>query len=222
VLLMKAWMETRWRLVTLAVYLLIALTLNYRHSTGTSALTTAWFMLTFLAISLGGSGVNSQAPLGFSEGVAGSTQFTISLPISRLRLFAVRTAVGLVETAAVTAVTAFLVWALFPPVREFATLADFTRLALTTILFLIAPYCAHAFFSTWSDEPFSMAYAGFTVILLLWVCHRLTPGLDIISAFGQASPLQTHKFPWSQLTPSMFAAMVLSLSAVLVVRSREY
>jgi hypothetical protein len=219
---MKAWMETRWRLLALAVYLSIALTLNYRHATGTSVLTTAWFMLTFLAISLGGSGVNSQAPLGFSEGVAGSTQFTISLPVSRLRLFAVRTAVGLVETAAVTAVTAFCVWALFPALHNFTTPADFTRLALTTILFLIAPSCAHAFFSTWSDEPFSMAYAGFTIILLLLICHRLTPGLDIISAFGQASPLQTHKLPWSPLTLSMISGVILSLAAVLVVRSREY
>jgi hypothetical protein len=222
VLLMKAWMETRWRLSALAVYLLIALTLNHRHATGTSVLTTAWFMLTFLAISLGGSGVNSQAPLGFSEGVAGSTQFTISLPVSRLRLFAVRTAVGLAETSAVTAVTGFFVWALFPAFHNFTTPSDFTRLALTTILFLIAPYCAHAFFSTWSDEPFSMAYAGFTVILLLLICHRLTPGLDIIGAFGQASPLQTHKLPWSQLTLSMISAVILSLAAIVVVRSREY
>jgi hypothetical protein len=222
VLLMKAWMETRWRLLGLAVYLLIALALNYRNPTRMGILMTAWFMLTFLAILLGGSGVNSQAPLGFSEGVVGSTQFTISLPVSRLRLFAVRTAVGLAETAAGTAVTAFFVWALFPALREVATPADFTRLALTTILFLIAPYCAHVFFSTWSDEPFSMAYAGFTVILLLLLCHRLTPGLDIVSAFGEASPLQTHKLPWSQLTPSIIAAAILSLAAVFVVRRREY
>ena len=215
-------METRWRLLGLAVYLLIALALNYRNSAGTGVLTTAWFMLTFLAISLGGSGVNSQAPLGFSEGVAGSTQFTISLPVTRLRLFAVRTAAGLVETTAVTGVTAFFVWDLFPAMRAIATPADFTRLVLTTILFLTAPYCAHAFFSTWSDEPFSMAYAGFTLILLLVLCHHLTPGVDIVRAFGQASPLQTHRLPWSQLAPSVISAVVLWLAAVFMVRRREY
>ncbi len=83
-LLMKAWMETRWRILGLAVCLLIALALNYRDPAGTAVLTTAWFMLTFFAISLGGSGVNSQAPMGLSEGIAGSTQFTISLPVTRL------------------------------------------------------------------------------------------------------------------------------------------
>src|SRR5215469_8198663 len=126
-LLMKAWIETRWRLLVLAVYLLIALALNYGSAAGTSVLSTAWFMLTFLAISLGGSGVISQAPFVFSEGVAGSTQFTISLPVTRLRLFVVRTAVGLVETAAVTAVIALFIWGLFPALRAIAAPGDYAR-----------------------------------------------------------------------------------------------
>jgi hypothetical protein len=222
VLLMKAWMETRWRLLIPAVYLLIAMALNFRNSTGGNILMTAWFMLTFLAVSLGGSGVNSQAPLGLSEGIAGSTQFTISLPVTRLRLLAVRTAVALVETAAATALTAFLIWTLFPATRETTTPADFARLVLTTILFLTAPCCAHVFFSTWSEEPFSLAYAGGSLILLLLLCHHLTPGVDIVRAFGEASPLETHQLPWSQLTSSIIAAVILLLAAGLVVRRREY
>jgi hypothetical protein len=222
VLLMKAWMETRWRLLVLAVYLLIALALNFRSPTGTTVLTTAWFMLTFLATSLGGSGVISQAPFVFSEGVAGSTQFTISLPVTRLRLFVVRAAVGLVETAAVTAVTALFIWALFPALRAIATPGDYARLVLTTIFFLMAPYCAHVLFSTWSAEPFSIAYAIGTLILLLLLCHQLTPGLDIVRAFGEASPLQTHKLPWPQLTTSVALALILSSAALWVVRTREY
>lgn len=221
-LLMKAWMETRWRILGLAVYLLLALALKYRNPAGAGVLTTAWFMLTFLAILLGGSGVNSQAPLGLSEGIAGSTQFTISLPVTRLRLLAVRAAVGLAETAAVTALTAFLLWALFPATRETTTPADFTRLVLTTILFLTAPCCAHVFFSTWSEEPFSLAYAVGTLILLLLLCHHLTPGVDIIRAFGESSPLETHQLPWSQLTPSLVAAAILLLASGFVVRRREY
>ena len=222
VLLMKAWMETRWRILSVAVYLLIALGLNYRHPAGTAVLTTAWFMLSFLAILLGGSGVNSQAPLGLSEGVTGSTQFTISLPVTRLRLLAIRAAVGLVETTAMTALTAFLIWALFPATREATTPADFARLVLTTILFLTAPCCAHVFFSTWSEEPFSLAYAGGSVILLLLLCHQLSPVVDITRAFGDASPLRTHELPWSQLIPSVIAALILLFAAGLVVRRREY
>ena len=222
-LLMKAWMETRWRILGLAVYLLIGLAAQVPGTPEAAGiLTTAWFMLTLLAVLLGGSGVNSQAPLGLSEGIAGSTQFTISLPVTRLRLLATRAAVGLVETAAVTAITAFLIWALFPATRETTTPADFARLVLTTILFLAMPYCAHVFFSTWSEEPFSLGYAAGSLILLLLLCHHLTPGVDIIRAFGEASPLKTHQVPWSQLTPSVIASLILLLAAGLVVRRREY
>ncbi len=221
-LLMKAWLETRWRLLAVAVYLLIALGLIYRNPTGRSALAAAWVMLTFLAILLGGSGVNSQAPLGFSEGIAGSTQFTISLPVTRLRLLAVRAAVGLVEMATVTALTVFLIWVFFPAMRETARPADFARLVLTTVVFLIAPYCAHVFFSTWSAEPFSLAYAAGALTLLLLVGHHLSPNVDIIRAFGDASPLQTHRLPWSQLAPSVVASAILLFAAGWVVRRREY
>jgi hypothetical protein len=222
VLLMKAWLETRWRLLGLAIYLLIALAVNHRNVSGGGVLTAAWFMLTFLAILLGGSGVNSQAPLGAAEGVAGSTQFTISLPVTRLRLFTVRVVIGLAETAAMTVVTAVFLWALSPALREFATPADFARLILTTVLFLVAPYSAHVFFSTWADEPFSIGYAAFLLILLLLLCHHLAPGVDILRAFGPASPLRTHRLPWPQLAASVISALILAFAAFLVVRGREY
>lgn len=221
-LLMKAWMETRWRLLGMAMYLLIALALSSLNPASTNVLTTLWFMLTFLAISLGGSGVRSQAPLGFSEGLAGSTQFTLSLPVSRLRLLLVRAVAGMVETAAATAAVACLTWALIPNLRQTAVPGDFARLVITTILYLSAPYCAHVFFTTWVEEPYSMAYATFTLILLLLVGHRLTPATDIVRAFSQASPLLTHRLPWPQLTASVILALILAFAAVQIVRRREY
>jgi hypothetical protein len=219
---MKAWMETRWRLLGVAMYLLIALAMSSLNPAGTNILTTLWFMLTFLAISLGGSGVRSQAPLGFSEGLAGSTQFTLSLPVSRSRLLVVRAVAGLIETAAATVAVACLTWALIPNLRQTAAPGDFARLVITTILFLSAPYCAHVFFTTWVEEPYSMAYATFTLMLLLFVGHRLAPAMDIVSAFGQASPLLTHRLPWPQLTASMMLALILTIAAVQIVRRREY
>ena len=221
-LLMKAWMETRWRLLGVAIYLLIALAMSSLNPAGTNVLTTLWFMLTFLAISLGGSGVRSQAPLGFSEGLAGSTQFTLSLPVSRLRLLVVRAGAGLMATATATVAVACLAWALVPSLRQTAAPGDFARLVITTILFLSAPYCAHVFFTTWVEEPYSVAYATFTMILLLYIGHRLTPAMDILRAFGEASPLLTHRLPWPQLTASVTLALILTSAAVQIVRRREY
>jgi hypothetical protein len=219
---MKAWMETRWRLLGVAMYLLIALAISSLSPASTNVLTTLWFMLTFLAISLGGSGVRSQAPLGFSEGLAGSTQFTLSLPVSRLRLLLVRAVAGMVETAAATVAVACLTWALIPNLRQTAAPGDFARLVITSILYLSAPYCAHVFFTTWVEEPYSMAYATFTLILLLLVGHRLAPATDIVRAFSQASPLLTHRLPWPQLTASVILALILAFAAVQIVRRREY
>lgn len=221
-LLMKAWMETRWRLLCLVLYLLITLAISYRSHAGPSALTALWFILAVFAIALAGSGLKTQAPTVFSEGLAGSTQFTISLPVTRLHLLTVRAAVGLGETAAVTVFIASLTWSLFPVLRETTTPGDFAKLVLTAILFLVAPYSAHVFFATWLDEPFSILCAGFTLALLLFVCHHIAPGVDIIGVFGQASPLLTHRVPWSQLTASVILALVFSLAAVRVVQTREY
>jgi hypothetical protein len=222
VLLMKAWMETRWRLLGVAMYLLFALTISSLNPASANVLTTLWFMLTFLAISLGGSGVRSQAPLGFSEGLAGSTQFTLSLPVSRLRLLLVRAVAGMVETAAATVAVACLTWALIPNLRQTAMPGDFARLVITTILYLSAPYCAHVFFTTWVEEPYSMAYATFTLILLFLIGHRVAPATDIVRAFSQSSPLLTHRLPWPQLTASVILALILAFAAVQIVRRREY
>jgi ABC-2 type transport system ATP-binding protein len=54
------------------------------------------------------------------------------------------------------------------------------------------------------------------------VFEREPRPISWLPAFGQASPLQTHRLPWSQLTLSMISAAILYVAAVLMVRSREY
>jgi hypothetical protein len=224
-LVMKAWLETRWRLVAGFAFSLIWLAVNYRKVTPATAHSMLIMLGVFLAfgtMSLAGSGVKSQSSIGFPEGLAGSTQFTISLPVSRLRLLAVRTAIGLLETLGLAAATGCLAWSLFPSVRAIATPADFAKLFLTAILFMTAAYGAHVLFTTFLDEPVSSVCAGWTLILLLWLLHRIGPAVDIVRAFGQASPLITHRLPWSQLATTAGVALVLFFATVRVVQTREY
>ena len=186
-LLMKAWLETRWRLLAAFVYLFICLAINYQSRNSSSANGMLFALGTVLAcgsLGLAGSGVKSQAPVGFPEGLAGSTQFTISLPVSRRKLLAVRTSVGMLEILVVTVITACLAWGLFPSLRASATLGDFTKLVLAAILFISGPYFAAVFFATFLDEPLSLVYGGWTITFLLWVCHRTAPAVDIIRSFG--------------------------------------
>ena len=226
-LLMKGWLETRWRLLAVCVYLLICLAINYPNRNVPTAkppgvLSSLGLILVFFVLPLGGSGVKSQAPIGFPEGLAGSTQFTISLPVSRMRLLRVRAAIGLLEATAVTAIIGCMAWSLFPSVRGSMSLADFVRLALTTLLFLTGPYCAQVFFTTFVDEPLSLVCAGWTYMLLLWLLHHAPPAVDVIRAWGQDSPLITHSLPWSQMATSAGLAVFFFWAAVRMVQTREY
>jgi hypothetical protein len=221
-LLMKAWLETRWRLTAGFAYSLFFLALNHRNPTLRGMVIGLGTMLTLGAMMLAGTGVKSQSPAGFPEGLAGSTQFTISLPVSRLRLLAVRTAVGLLETTALAVIIACLTWSLFPSIRSAATPAEFAKLILTALLFMTAPYCAVIFFMTFVDEPLSGVYAGWTLTLLLWILHHVAPAVDVIRAWGQESPLITHRLPWSQMATSVGLALLFFWAAVRIVQTREY
>jgi hypothetical protein len=226
-LVMKAWLETRWRLAFYVGICLLYVAANFYNRNSRPAHPQG--MLLFLGVILAiatmtfaGCGVKSQAPIGFPEGLAGSTQFTISLPVSRLRLLAVRASIGLFETLAATLVLGSLAWGLFPSVREISTPADFSRLVFVGVLFLAVPYCAEVFFSTFLDEPLSFVLAGWAVMLVLWLLHYLTPAVNIARIWGPASPLITHKLPWSQMSECAILAMFLLLAAVRVVQTREY
>jgi hypothetical protein len=226
VLAMKGWLETRWRLVSMFAWSFFFMAINYqgRHSPPTAkpVLVLIWLALSGGVMTLAGSGVKSQASIGFPEGLAQSTQFTTSLPVSRMLLLAVRAGIGLLETFAATVIIGCMTWGLFPSVAGSMTLADFVELGLTTLLWLVLPYCAALFFEALLIEPLSFVCAGWTLTLLLWLLHHIAPAVDVIRAFGQASPLLTHRLPWSQLATSGVLAAILLFAAVWVVQRREY
>lgn len=225
-LLMKNWLETRWRLTAMCVYLILFLGISYHGQQPgmrvSSILIPPWMILTFGAMTLAGGGVKTQSPIGFPEGLAESTQFTIALPVSRLRLTAVRVLVGLLETSVLTVIASCVTWNLFPAVRASTTPADFARAVLATLVWVTGPYCAAVLFETVLAEPFSMVIAGWAFTLLLWLLHHIAPAVDMIRAFGQASPLITHRLPWPQMATSAGTAMILLLAAVRIVQTREY
>src|SRR5262245_56900838 len=128
-LLMKAWLETRWRLLITIVALAVTMLSNYLSRNpgarnARSLLLILGSLLAFGALQLAGSGAKSQAPIGFSEGLAGSTQFTLSLPVSRLRLLAVRAGFGLLEMMALTIIVFGAAWSQMDWVRGVGAPAD--------------------------------------------------------------------------------------------------
>ena len=225
-LAMKGWWETRWRLTGIFAWSFFFMAINYqvRHNprAGRSVLVLMWLILSCFVMTLAGSGVRSQSSSGFPEGLAESTHFTISLPVSRMVLLTMRAGIGLLETFAATVIIGCAVWELFPSISGSMTPADFARLVLSTLLWLPLPYCAALLFQALLAEPLSFVLAGWTLTLLLWLLHKVSPTVDVIRAFGQASPLLTHRLPLPQLATADLLATTLFLAAVWAVRRREY
>lgn len=226
-LLMKAWLETRWRLLAGFTYLLICLALNYQHRNAPGMNTRGMLIflgeiLVLVSLTLAGSGVKSQAPIGFPEGLVGSAQFTITLPVTRQRLLLIRTAIGIAEVFALTAVGAVLAWSLFPPLRAMAAPGDFVRLLICAALFQAMSYCGSCLFAAFLDEPLSLVYAGWTITFLVWLAHRISPATDMLRIFGAESPLATHTMPWSPLATSLALTLILFFATVCIVQSHEY
>ena len=227
-LAMKCWLETRWRLIGLIGMPAILLALKYsaRHDPRTASvvLLFMWLSLSCATMMMAGSGVKSQAPthISFPEGLAASTQFTISLPVSRKMLVFVRASIGLFEAFVATVIVAVAVWGLFPSVSSSMAPADFVRLVLTTLLWLPVPYCAALLPQAFLAEPLNIFPAGYGLTFLLWLLHKMSPTVDVMRGFGPESPLLTHRLPVSQLATASLLAMTLLLVAVWAVRRREY
>ena len=228
VLAVNGWLQTRWRFLGVFGLAAVVLAINYqtRNNPRTvgSLLVLMWGLLSSAVIMLAGSGVKSQATthISFPEGLAQSTQFTISLPVSRKLVLFVRAGIGLFEAFAATAIIAFAVWELFPTISAGITPADFVRLSLATLLWLPLPYCAALLFQALLPEPSQFFCAGYGLTLLLWLLHKISPAVDVVRAFGAASPLVTHRLPVSQLATAVLLAATLLLVSLWAVRQREY
>ncbi len=167
VLAMKGWLETRWRLIGLIGMpgILLAIKYSARHDPRTASLLLylMWASLSCAALMMAGSGVKSQAPthISFPEGLAGSTQFTICLPVSRKLLVFVRAGIGLFEIFVATVIIAVAVWELFPSVSMSMAPADFMRFVVSTLLWLPVPYFAALLFQTFLVEPLNFFAAAY-------------------------------------------------------------
>jgi hypothetical protein len=222
-LALKGWLETRWRLASVFIMSILVMALSH-HAQPTDLLALQLGILSSSVIMLAGSGVKSQATthIGFPEGLAQSTQYTISLPVSRKLLVFVRAGIGLFEAFVATVIIAVAVWELFPSVSRSIAPADFLRLVLITLLWLPVPYSAALLFQVFLVEPLNFFPAGYGLTFLLWLLHKISPAVDVVRAVGAASPLLTHRLPMSQLATAGLLAATLLLVAVWAVQRREY
>jgi hypothetical protein len=227
----KGWYETRIRLLLL-VAATLAISVVASDSAPSSASSPKGLEATTLigasvlaAIMLAGAGIKTQ-PAGFrpSKGLHGSMYYTLSLPVTRSRLFRVRVSLGLAETALVHVLACCAVWVVRPGIRLNAAPSDMFKHGVAAFFCVVAVYSLGVLFATFLDDLYQTWASMFTVMAAIVILNRvpMPPSLDAFLVLSRASPLITHTMPWSAIATLLGLSAMLLLISVRIIRSREY
>jgi hypothetical protein len=225
----KGWLETRYRLLFALGF--VGLFQILQHKLGATPqgvmgliLFSNPMLVVMIYSLLAGAGVATQPSLVASKGIHGSTLFTLSLPVSRLRLMSVRAAIGWLEGAGVIGVRCCAVWFLSPALRAIVGSGAMLRYAATLIACGSVIYSLSVLLGTFLDDQWRTWGTMLTSAGLWWLStHTTLPAsLDIFRGMGRSSPLITHTMPWNAILFSVLLAAVLFFTAHKVLRAREY
>jgi hypothetical protein len=226
---MKAWLETRWRFLYAlggALTMLVLWMLNGVGATkpGPGMMIAISLSSIFAAIYLAGSGVKTQTAFQMTRGLQASTYYTLSLPVSRFRLLAVRAGCGLLETTGINAIVIGLTWSLFPLVRANSTELDLLKTIAAAAVCTACIHLVSVFLATFLEETWHLFGSIFFVVVAWWSLSRLSlrASFNVFRFLGDASPLITHGLPWPAMGISLLSSAILFLCALKVVQSREY
>jgi hypothetical protein len=230
VLWMKAWLEIRWRVAfALAIALAPLVGLHFRGAGASPAeagiVTTMIALLwLFLAVVLAGAGIRTQSPIQGTKGLHGSTQFTLSLPASRLRLLGVRASMGLAAVLLTMVVSSAAAWAFLPMIRANSTIADYIRWMVTLCCVASLFHAISILNAVYLEENWQIWGTAAVVGLLKWLTVRFPPpvSLDVFRVMARESPVSTHSLPWPAIAVSLALAGAVFLLAVKLSETHEY
>jgi hypothetical protein len=232
---LKGWLETRFRLLFMLA--LTAAPLYSMHLAGAHASArsvsglAAGFasqviplFIVFISAFLAGAGIATQTPFQASKGLLGSSLFTLSMPVSRLRLLVVRAGIGWLETAAVIGILCWEMWLAMPlqrtgvtPIEMFEQAA--TLIACNSTVYFLAVLLGTVFEDQWRVFGTLIASAG---IWLLCTKFSLPAFADIAHGIGKRSPIVAHTMPWNAMAFSLGLSAILFFAALKIAQRREY
>jgi hypothetical protein len=230
---LKAWLETRWRLVFALAMLLpgLALILASGHDARrdpNAMLANIGFMCVFASIFLAGDGIQTQYVFRGS-GVHGSIIFTLTLPVSRLRLLIVRTVCGLLETVGLIAIVSCGIWLISRNARATfpgngSTPTDLLKMIVECCSFGIAVHLLSVHFATFLDAAWQLVGTIFAVMALGFLdAHLNLPrSIDSFRLMIGDNPLVTHTLFWGRIAVSITLSLILFFAAARIAQTREY
>ena len=173
---------------------------------------------------LAGAGITTQPSFQAMKGIHGSMLFTLSLPVTRLRLLAVRAFIGWVEAMCAIGMFCCALWFAAPALRGMVTANEMFEYAGTIMVCASALYFVSVLLATFLEDQWRVWGTMLTCAGLWWLSSRsfVPASADIFRAMGADSPLIAHAIPWHTLSFSVGLSMVLFLAALSIVQTREY
>ena len=225
----KGWYETRIRLLFVSAVVVVIAVLAMDPApaaAGSGPLVVATTIPAMLAaLLLAGGGVKTQlGGLQRSKGLHGSMYYTLSLPVTRARLFSVRVLMGLAEIAVVQVLMFSAIWLVQPAIRVNPALSDMFKHVVAAFCCVTAMYSLGVFFASFLDEVYQHWATIFTVVGTIAILSRvpLPASMDALLVLSLASPLNTHTMPWIAMAVLFGLSGMLLLIALKIVRSLEY
>jgi hypothetical protein len=232
----KGWLETKFKFLLAIAFMVFYFVVFYlmriapRTTPAPPAPSlAAIFGLTFTVFAvilytwLAGAGINTQPGFQATKGLHGSTLFTLSLPVSRLRLLTVRAGIGWLEMAAGILVWCYECWLIL--LRASVSAVDMLEYVLALIVCASSLYFLSVLLGTFLDDQWRMYFPGMASGALWMLCTfvRLPASVNIVRAImGESSPLIAHTMPWMAMLFSLGLAAVFALGALKIAQLREY
>ena len=228
----KGWLETRFRVLFILGWLLfwVGFILQhidppFSHAGAEGLLNLLTVNLLLIPVMLAGAGISTQRILfGTAKGLHGSMYFTLSLPVSRLRLLATRAGLGMLEAVGVLAALSCEAWFMLPAPRVYLTVSGLFAHWVTVSICISAFYSLSVFLATFLGDQEGSGGSFLVIVILVWLSKAVSvpSSVNIFRAMGESSPIITHTFLWASMGVALTAAAILFLAAMRVVQTHEY
>jgi ABC-2 type transport system permease protein len=222
----KAWLETRWRFIfSIGAMLLLFLPgplLDAPPERLWRGIQLGGVLLyCFTAVFLAGAGINSQTSYAAMPGFHGSMLFTLSLPVSRRRLFFVRAGLGAIETCIFVAMMAGVALHWTPGGTSVAQVFAYEARAIvcTMAVYALSALLACILDEMWQFMGGCMCLGGF---LMIQFRSGLVSQFSPLRGMSLWSYPATASMPWAPIIASLAITGVLVCASVLVLERKEY
>lgn len=228
----KGWLETRFRLLFPLGF--FAFLITFAHLAGAKPpppgarpvegllLMGQSFVVVTLSM-LAGAGINTQPGFQASKGLHGSTLFTLSLPVSRLRLLATRSGIGWLAMAGVMGVFCAGLWSVLPR-NSGVTQTEMLQYAGTVIACSSAFYFLSVLLATFLDDQWRI-WGTMLIYGAYWALSSyfsFPAAVNLIRATAEGSPVIAHTVPWAAIAFSLALSAILFFVALKIAEGREY